>query len=80
MTAAQATSAKAISGHFCWPESAGKLIVAALIVITTSASAAGAQSNCPGFEPFPPVGCKGPPRCLCDAEGRCGWVFDCDEN
>jgi hypothetical protein len=38
-----------------------------------------AQSNyrCPGFEPFPPVGCHGKPRCMCDEAGRCGWVFDC---
>jgi hypothetical protein len=39
-----------------------------------------AQSGfrCPGFEPAPPVGCKGPARCQCDEAGRCGWWFDCD--
>jgi hypothetical protein len=43
---------------------------------------AGSDSSyhCPGFEPYPPVGCKGPPRCLCDSENRCGWVFACDGN
>jgi hypothetical protein len=34
--------------------------------------------RCPGIEPYPPVGCKGKPRCLCDSDGRCSWVFDCD--
>jgi hypothetical protein len=40
-----------------------------------------AQSNyrCPGFEPYPPSGCKGPPRCLCDSDGNCRWWFACDE-
>jgi len=40
-----------------------------------------AQSNyrCPGFEPYPPVGCRGPARCLCDADGNCRWWFECDE-
>jgi hypothetical protein len=52
--------------------------VAALLVL---ASRGPAQSSyrCPGFEPYPPVGCKGPARCACEADGNCRWVFDCDE-
>jgi hypothetical protein len=41
-----------------------------------------AQSSyrCPGFEPAAPVGCHGSPRCMCDAGGRCSWVFDCGDD
>jgi hypothetical protein len=63
-----------------------KYIIAALIIdalaLWLMLGPAPAQSNyrCPGFEPFPPVGCKGPPRCLCDADGKdCRWWFTCDE-
>jgi hypothetical protein len=53
-----------------------------VLVLWLMLGPASAQSSykCPGFEPFPPVGCHGRPRCLCDSDGRCGWVFACDEN
>jgi hypothetical protein len=56
-------------------------ILLALLIAAGSATAAGAQSNyrCPGFEPHPPAGCSGPPRCLCDADGNCRWFFDCSK-
>lgn len=66
-----------ISVHGCW-----RAMMTALIVIIVTSASVQADSNsswkCPGFEPAAPPGCRGAPRCLCDADGsRCGWVFDC---
>jgi hypothetical protein len=63
-------------------EAAMRYLTIALIGLWLMLGPAPAQPayRCPGFTPHPPVGCKGPPRCLCDADGRCGWVFACDEN
>jgi hypothetical protein len=57
------------------------LIDIAVLWLLLGPAPAGSDSSyhCPGFEPYPPVGCKGPPRCLCDQDGNCRWWFACDE-
>jgi hypothetical protein len=49
-------------------------LAALMILISASAAIASSDSSyhCPGIEPYPPVSCHGQPRCLCDADGRCG--------
>jgi hypothetical protein len=60
----------------------GLVLSIMLLAMWLLLSHAPAQSayKCPGFEPAPPVGCRGAPRCLCDEAGRCGWVFNCSDD
>jgi hypothetical protein len=79
MTAAQAylqaRPENAISEHGCW-RAIVPMILAGFIVVAGSDS----SWHCPGFEPSAPPGCRGVPRCLCDADGNCRLWFTCDEN
>jgi hypothetical protein len=58
------------------------LAVFLLVIWLLLGSHAHAQSayKCPGFEPAAPVGCRGPPRCMCDEAGRCSWIFNCSDD
>lgn len=47
------------------------LIIIALSVFTPNL--ANASVSC-GFPPFPPMGCKGKPVCVC-AGNQCEWIF-----
>ena len=41
-------------------------------------SAAQAQYLQCGIPPIPPLGCSGPPHCVCSSYG-CQWVWDCNQ-
>lgn len=67
------------------------LLIAIWLATTVSADARGAlllkprpmtpvqmaNFNC-GIPPIPPIGCDSDDAvCVCDAEGRCSWQFNC---
>jgi hypothetical protein len=57
---------------------AAALLICAVELLKCAHAGSDSSYHCPGFEPYPPVGCKGKPRCICDADGHCSWVFDCN--
>jgi hypothetical protein len=52
------------------------LLLALLLLCAFAAPAAAQYLQC-GIPPIPPLGCNGPPHCVCSSYG-CQWVWDCN--